>query len=114
MRRRHAALVAIVIAIILGLGSARAPAAVAAAAGPPVAAAGVAEDRQDAGERATEERPAGSRRPERPARDAGDVGARLHDSAKAFGEALLEGVRFAGRTVLRFFAGPDSPREPTR
>jgi hypothetical protein len=34
---------------------------------------------------------------------AGDVGDRLHDSAKSFGEALLGGIKYAGRTVINFF-----------
>jgi hypothetical protein len=33
------------------------------------------------------------------------VGDRLHDSARAFGEALWGGVRYVGRTVYDFFAG---------
>jgi hypothetical protein len=33
----------------------------------------------------------------------GDVGDRLHDSAKGFGEALLDGIKFAGRKVIGFF-----------
>jgi hypothetical protein len=41
---------------------------------------------------------------------AGDVGDRLHDSAKNFGEALLGGIKFAGRTVIGFFTG-DKPKE---
>lgn len=35
---------------------------------------------------------------------AGDVGDRLHDSAKSFGEALLGGIKYAGRTVINFFS----------
>jgi hypothetical protein len=31
------------------------------------------------------------------------VGDNLHDSAKRFGEAILGGIKFAGRTVIRFF-----------
>jgi hypothetical protein len=33
-----------------------------------------------------------------------DVGDRLHDSAKNFGEALLGGIKHAGRTVIDFFS----------
>ena len=41
---------------------------------------------------------------------AGDVGNRLHDSAKGFGEAILGGIKYAGRTVIGFFSG-DKPKE---
>jgi hypothetical protein len=34
---------------------------------------------------------------------AGDVGHRLHDSAKSFGEALLGGIKYAGNKVISFF-----------
>jgi hypothetical protein len=34
---------------------------------------------------------------------AGDIGDRLHDSAKGFGEAILDGIKYAGRTVIGFF-----------
>jgi hypothetical protein len=34
---------------------------------------------------------------------AGDVGDRLHDSAKGFGEAILGGIKYAGRKVINFF-----------
>lgn len=34
---------------------------------------------------------------------AGDVGQRLHDSAKSFGEALLGGIKYAGNKVISFF-----------
>jgi hypothetical protein len=38
--------------------------------------------------------------------ESGDaVGARLHDSAKEFGESLLGGVKFVGRTVVSPFTG---------
>ena len=37
---------------------------------------------------------------------AGQVGARLHDSAKSFGEALLGGIKYIGHTVIGFF-NPD-------
>ena len=33
------------------------------------------------------------------------VGTRLHDSAKDFGESLLGGVKFVGRTVISPFTG---------
>jgi hypothetical protein len=35
----------------------------------------------------------------------GDVGTRLHDDAKGFGESLLDGVKFVGRTVISPFTG---------
>ena len=41
---------------------------------------------------------------------AGDVGDRLHDSAKNFGEALLGGIKYAGRTVINFF-NDDKPKK---
>ena len=41
---------------------------------------------------------------------AGDVGDRLHDSAKNFGEALLGGIKYAGRTVIDFF-NDDKPKK---
>jgi hypothetical protein len=31
------------------------------------------------------------------------VGDRLHDGAKAFGEALLGGIKYVGRTIIGFF-----------
>lgn len=34
---------------------------------------------------------------------AGDVGARLHDEAKGFGEAILGGIKYVGRTIIGFF-----------
>jgi hypothetical protein len=41
-----------------------------------------------------------------PGRPSGDaVGARLHDSAKEFGEGLLGGVKFVGRTVINAVSG---------
>jgi hypothetical protein len=33
----------------------------------------------------------------------GEIGDRLHDSAKHFGEALLDGMKYAGRKVGDFF-----------
>ena len=44
------------------------------------------------------------------AQSAGDVGDRLHDSAKNFGEALLGGIKYAGRTVINFFSD-DKPKK---
>jgi hypothetical protein len=41
--------------------------------------------------------------PGKTGQSAGDVGDRLHDSAKSFGEALLGGIKYAGRTVINFF-----------
>jgi hypothetical protein len=38
---------------------------------------------------------------------AGEVGSRLHDSAKGFGEAILGGIKYAGRKVTNFFGGGD-------
>ncbi len=40
-----------------------------------------------------------------------DVGDRLHDSAKGFGEALLGGIKHAGRTVIDFFSDDEKPRK---
>jgi hypothetical protein len=40
---------------------------------------------------------------------AGAVGDRLHDSAKNFGEALFDGIKYAGRSVIGFFNG-DKPK----
>ena len=40
---------------------------------------------------------------EKAPQSAGEVGNRLHDSAKGFGEALLGGIKYAGRTVINFF-----------
>ena len=37
--------------------------------------------------------------------DAKAVGDNLHDSAKRFGESILGGMKFAGRTIQRFFTG---------
>jgi hypothetical protein len=37
--------------------------------------------------------------------DGDAVGARLHDGAKEFGEGLLDGVKFVGRTVVSPFTG---------
>lgn len=37
----------------------------------------------------------------------GEVGSRLHDSAKGFGEAILGGIKYAGRKVVGFFGGSD-------
>jgi hypothetical protein len=36
---------------------------------------------------------------------AGEVGDRLQNSAKSFGEAILDGLKYAGRTVVGFFQG---------
>ena len=33
------------------------------------------------------------------------VGTRLHDGAKGFGEGLLDGIKFVGRTVISPFTG---------
>jgi len=41
---------------------------------------------------------------------AGSVADQLHDSAKNFGEALLGGIKYAGRTVIGFFNG-DKPKQ---
>jgi hypothetical protein len=37
--------------------------------------------------------------------DAKAVGSELHDRAKGFGEAILDGFKFVGRTVANFFTG---------
>ena len=47
--------------------------------------------------------------PKSPAPSAGEVGNRLHDSAKGFGEAILGGIKYAGRKVVGFFGGGDKP-----
>ena len=39
-----------------------------------------------------------------------DVGDRLHDSAKGFGEALLGGIKHAGRKVVDFFSDEKPPK----
>ena len=36
------------------------------------------------------------------------VGDRIHDSAKSFGEALLGGVKYVGHTIIGFFTGDKS------
>jgi hypothetical protein len=36
---------------------------------------------------------------------AGQVGDRLHDSAKGFGEAIVDGFKYVGRTIAGFFNG---------
>ena len=45
-----------------------------------------------------------------PKQGAGNVADQLHDSAKNFGEALLGGIKYAGRTVIGFFSG-DKPKQ---
>jgi hypothetical protein len=44
-----------------------------------------------------------NRRSERAAPGADAVGKRLHQSAKAFGDALLDGAKFVGRTIANAF-----------
>jgi hypothetical protein len=39
---------------------------------------------------------------------AGEVGDRLHDSAKGFGEALLDSIKYAGNKVVNFFSDDKS------
>jgi hypothetical protein len=46
--------------------------------------------------------------PKSAGKTAGEVGDRLHDSAKGFGEALLGGIKYAGRTVIDFFTDDKS------
>jgi len=41
---------------------------------------------------------------------AGEVGDRLHDSAKGFGEALLDSIKFAGNKVVNFFSDDKSKK----
>ena len=48
---------------------------------------------------------AGSQANERAGESAAEVGDRLHDSAKSFGEAILGGIKYVGRTVAGFFTG---------
>ena len=43
--------------------------------------------------------------PEKTTQGAGEVGDRLQSSAKSFGEAILGGLKYAGRTVVGFFQG---------
>ena len=38
------------------------------------------------------------------------VGDRLHDSAKSFGEALLDGIKYAGSKVVNFFSDDKSKK----
>jgi hypothetical protein len=51
-----------------------------------------------------------SKSPGKTGQSAGDVGDRLHDSAKNFGEALLGGIKYTGRTVINFF-NDDKPKK---
>jgi hypothetical protein len=46
--------------------------------------------------------------PSRPAQSADEVGTKLRDSAKSFGEAILGGIKFAGRKVITFFSDDKS------
>jgi hypothetical protein len=41
--------------------------------------------------------------PKPPAKSGAEVADRLHDSAKGFGEALLDGIKYAGSKVIDFF-----------
>jgi hypothetical protein len=41
---------------------------------------------------------------------AGEVGDRLHDSAKGFGEALLDSIKYAGNKVVNFFGDDKSKK----
>ena len=41
----------------------------------------------------------------------GDVGDRLHDSAKGFGVAILDGIKYAGRKVIGFFNDDGKKKE---
>lgn len=41
---------------------------------------------------------------------AGEVGDRLHDSAKGFGEALLDSIKYAGNKVVNFFSDDKSKK----
>ena len=49
------------------------------------------------------QQPAGVPASQSPPQTAGQVGDRLHDSAKGFGEAILDGIKYAGRKVINFF-----------
>ena len=74
-----------------------------------------AQSQGESGQTGTESKPADrsggtaspkppSESPNRPApQSAGEVGDRLHDSAKGFGEAILGGIKYAGRKVINFF-----------
>jgi hypothetical protein len=41
---------------------------------------------------------------------AGEVGDRLHDSAKGLGEALLDSIKYAGNKVVNFFSDDKSKK----
>jgi hypothetical protein len=59
-------------------------------------------------EATTNVRPTGSGADDGTGQTAAEVGDRLHDSAKSFGEAILGGIKYAGRTVIGFFTGDKS------
>jgi hypothetical protein len=55
--------------------------------------------------------PGATEAPKPPVKSAGEVGDRLHDSAKGFGEALLDGIKYAGNKVINFFTDDDKPKK---
>ena len=97
-RSRAAALAALVTSAML-------------AAGPGVAGAqsqsGSEQVSSDA-KSSTSQRPAEP--PKSQPKTAGEVGDRLHDSAKGFGEALLDSIKYAGNKVVNFFSDDKSKK----
>jgi hypothetical protein len=84
------------------------------AAGPGIVAAqspGASDKASSDATSSTRQSPAGA--PERPPTTAGEVGDRLHDSAKSFGEALLDGLKYASNKVVDFFRDDASRDEAT-
>jgi hypothetical protein len=47
--------------------------------------------------------PGAAETPKPPAKSGAEVADRLHESAKGFGEALLDGIKYAGSKVIGFF-----------
>ncbi len=110
-RRRRA----IVVRLLVATGLALAPPLACAAAsgsgpdqvteGAKQTGKGIEETAKGVGKTAKEGASAVGQRAARAGEGADAVGSRLHSSAKQFGDALLDGVKFAGRTVIRFFTG---------
>jgi hypothetical protein len=67
-------------------------------------------DQVNNGSKQTGQGPETSKPAGKSGQSAKDVGDRLHDSAKSFGEALLGGIKYAGRTVINFF-DDDKPKK---
>jgi hypothetical protein len=74
------------------------------AAGPGVAGA----QSQNDAKSSTSQSPAEA--PKSQPKTAGEVGDRLHDSAKGFGEALLDSIKYAGNKVVNFFSDDKSKK----